>query len=105
MSLHDADDLLWKAINILATSPKSLQYRVEEAVDSHIFHILKDDLPEHLRDDFEALFEQIMKIKTKENENKFKSAKQVFSEKEALEIANKILIFYYETSLELYKKP
>lgn len=91
MSLHDADDLLWKAIDILATSPESLQVRVKEAFDSHIYQILKEDLPEHLRDDFE----EIMKIR---DENKLNTAKQFFSEKEALEIAKKILIWYYETN-------
>jgi hypothetical protein len=91
MSLHDADDLLWNAIDILATSPKSLQYRVEEAFDSHISLIFKEDLPEHLRDGFE----EIRKIR---DENKLNSSKQVFNENVALEIANKILIWYYETN-------
>ena len=105
MSLSYAYEKLMVAVDVLATSPQSIQDRIEDAFISGFSRINpNEDLPEKLRADFQQLQNQVTRVPATGDEGTLRATMRVVTDEEATEIAEKILHLFHQVLDELQQE-
>jgi hypothetical protein len=80
-----------RAINTLATSPKSIQERIADAYVYDIIHVKAEDVPEDSRYRFEELQRKMTSVEPESDEGSVVASTQKLTTDEAVQIANEIM--------------
>lgn len=80
-----------KAVNSLATSPKSIQKRVSDAYCFHLLHVKPEWVPEEIRKEFEQLRVRLTSVEPTGDEGSVAATTNVMSTDEAIEISKSIV--------------
>ena len=78
------------AVDTLATSPKSIQERICDAYICSLIHVKPDEVPEHIRYEFDQLRTRLTSVEPKGEEGSVAATTSLMSTDEAIEIAQLI---------------
>ena len=100
MGLAYAHEKLTGAVHALATGPGPINERLADAFVIHLVHVQpKDDLPEHLRTDFERLLGRVTTHGPElEGEGQIHASVRAMTQDEAVEVAREIMRLRAEVS-------
>lgn len=105
MSLSYAYEKLMIAVDVLATSPQTIQNRLGNAFISGLTRINpEEDLPVNLRTDFQQLLDQVTRVAAVGDEGTISATTRIMSDDEAAEIAKKILNLFHQVFEALPQK-
>jgi hypothetical protein len=101
MNLPYISEKLWQAVNTLATSPKTLQFRLIDALFGLVV-LTKDDFPDELGREFHALIRRSTRYPAIYDEGTIVATMSRIDNGEAREIAQGIV--YLAHKIEAYRK-
>lgn len=90
------------AVGSMATSPKSLQDRVADAVVYDLIHLKSDDLPEAIRYRFTEVIRRLTSVEPTGSEGSVSATMNQMSTDEAIKVAVEILGMADAVESELY---
>ncbi len=94
MSLGYAWEKFHAAVLILAGSHSSVADRINSAYTYQLMHIVLEQIPEELRDEFSVLIKEIKRVKRPDKQLPVASATKAIGREKATELAENIVSMY-----------